>query len=411
MSKKAPKFAKHTNNEMFVGLQTKYADDIGVSSLFSDSAKVGAFGCISVPFVPLQNSSAKAIPSVQSAPEKTEAGGLLTAELLYDLKHLPKTQLYKKYKHEYNCWRAMLARRFGNAKALVAKRWLDFPRYLRDMGKCPAAGWTVDRINPSNRKYCPGLVRWASVKTQNYNKTCTLTVKHPVTGELWTAAQIAELHHPITTKTARLWIKEGRSVEFLLKLGSQSHIDIAPAPMYLPMFAPLPGRWDEYGEPVDDAAWNFQNVATEVYINQREESPPYPRLKSLPLSLDQIGSSHDFDEEWHMIKLQPSPKQTLAVESTSPQPNDSDYELLRRYHKGELSEEDLWEKLSDEGLNAFVHEQRKDAEAEEQQIEGDNNFAATEFSTSAPYAHELNEDDHEEPQYGECDDAGCADSF
>ncbi len=79
----------------------------------------------------------------------------------------------------YNSWSGMISRchreacpaydKYGGLGVSVCDRWRhSFQNFLDDMGTC-AKDMSLDRINPFGN-YEPGNCRWASVKTQSYNK-------------------------------------------------------------------------------------------------------------------------------------------------------------------------------------------------------------------------------------------------
>lgn len=76
------------------------------------------------------------------------------------------------------------------------------------MGPMTSPGDTLDRIDNDNPAYGPGLCRWADKLVQNNNKGNNLKIIIPVTGEVFTAAQIAKLHG-VQTKTVYKWIEIG----------------------------------------------------------------------------------------------------------------------------------------------------------------------------------------------------------
>ena len=77
----------------------------------------------------------------------------------------------------YNSWTSMKARclnteddnyKFYGAKGVVVcEQWLDFQKFLEDMGERPE-GTSLDRINPFGN-YEPENCRWADAKTQLQN--------------------------------------------------------------------------------------------------------------------------------------------------------------------------------------------------------------------------------------------------
>ena len=81
---------------------------------------------------------------------------------------------------EYVAWCAMRQRCKGTGREAerrnyaergiaVALEWMDFDRFLADMGPRPDPGYSVDRID-NDKSYGPGNCRWATRKTQNRNR-------------------------------------------------------------------------------------------------------------------------------------------------------------------------------------------------------------------------------------------------
>lgn len=54
---------------------------------------------------------------------------------------------------------------------------------LTTIGPRPGDAWSLDRIDPDDKRYAPELVRWADPITQQNNKTTTITLPDPETGE------------------------------------------------------------------------------------------------------------------------------------------------------------------------------------------------------------------------------------
>jgi hypothetical protein len=81
---------------------------------------------------------------------------------------------------EYAAWIAAKKRCFNPSNAsfqnyggrgiTVCGRWAQsFETFLRDMGRRPGPGYSLDRIDP-NRGYEPGNCRWADIATQSRNR-------------------------------------------------------------------------------------------------------------------------------------------------------------------------------------------------------------------------------------------------
>lgn len=80
----------------------------------------------------------------------------------------------------YRRWKAMrqrAAKLHGPYAAIeCCARWESFEAFLVDMGECPE-GHTLDRID-NQRGYEPDNCRWATVATQNSNRSSVVMLKH-----------------------------------------------------------------------------------------------------------------------------------------------------------------------------------------------------------------------------------------
>jgi len=111
-----------------------------------------------------------------------------------------------KYKKEYHAWWDAKSRchnpdhpsfpRYGAKGIVMCDRWREsFDNFLQDVGKCPK-GMSLDRIDPHG-PYAPMYngkpqVRWATDIEQARNKKGTKFVKHPKTGQMVKAADLAD---------------------------------------------------------------------------------------------------------------------------------------------------------------------------------------------------------------------------
>jgi len=59
---------------------------------------------------------------------------------------------------------------YGGRGIKICPRWVRFAAFAEDMGPHPGKGWTLDRKKTS-RGYFKANCRWATMATQNRNKT------------------------------------------------------------------------------------------------------------------------------------------------------------------------------------------------------------------------------------------------
>ena len=163
---------------------------------------------------------------------------------LHDVKNLSSTQLIKKYPGEHSSWLASKQRSGANFHA----PWRKFASFLRDMGPKPNSAYTLDRDDPNDLRYGPGLCHWKSTKDQSINKRATvrLTDAHDRTLPLETWARIKGLDaHMMRQQRRRGWtdleILAGRRLS-----GTEKGPVVAAAEAPQPE-ASLPSRYSELG--------------------------------------------------------------------------------------------------------------------------------------------------------------------
>lgn len=89
--------------------------------------------------------------------------------------HAPRGKVSSTYRH----WQYIFDRLKNDpdyAGVTVCERWLKFENFLEDMGLHPA-GLSLDRID-NNKGYEPGNCRWATMETQQNNRTNNLVITH-----------------------------------------------------------------------------------------------------------------------------------------------------------------------------------------------------------------------------------------
>lgn len=89
-----------------------------------------------------------------------------------DLATLSGTKLREKYRGEANC-HANMKRRAQKGLCEVDPAWAEFRGFLADMGPRPTTDGSIDRIDNANRRYGPGLCRWATKAEQTRNRANT----------------------------------------------------------------------------------------------------------------------------------------------------------------------------------------------------------------------------------------------
>ena len=80
----------------------------------------------------------------------------------------------------YRAWLSMKARcsdpaniswsRYGGRGIKVCERWAKFETFLADLGECPSAQHSLDRVD-TNKNYTPENCRWATKHEQGNNRS------------------------------------------------------------------------------------------------------------------------------------------------------------------------------------------------------------------------------------------------
>lgn len=93
-----------------------------------------------------------------------------------DVEDMSPQALRDAYKGEATSHRNM-KQRVAKGQFSLDPAWREFRAFLRDMGPKPTAAHTLDRIDPSNQRYGPGLCRWADKSQQTVNRRNTIWVE------------------------------------------------------------------------------------------------------------------------------------------------------------------------------------------------------------------------------------------
>ena len=80
---------------------------------------------------------------------------------------------------------------YGGRGIAVCNEWMDFSRFLRDMGEKPQ-GFSIERKD-NNKGYNPENCIWASKKEQANNRRSNILIQ--INGVKYTVAQFAEKFH------------------------------------------------------------------------------------------------------------------------------------------------------------------------------------------------------------------------
>jgi hypothetical protein len=121
----------------------------------------------------------------------------------------------KAYTDIYKTWEGMLQRClnrkndhyhiYGGRGIRVCNRWLNFEKFLADMGERPGPGYSLDRKD-NDGHYEPGNVRWATHKEQCNNTRRNVCAQ--INGVRMTGSEIGE-KFGIDSTTVRDRIKRG----------------------------------------------------------------------------------------------------------------------------------------------------------------------------------------------------------
>jgi hypothetical protein len=113
-----------------------------------------------------------------------------TKQHLKDIACLKPMELHNKYPRTYKCWDNMKQRK--KKGAIIHLEFDKFKDFLRHVGPCEKANYTLDRINNEDPEYAPGKVEWRDKFSQNSNKGNNIYLTHD-DGRKHTIAQWAKI--------------------------------------------------------------------------------------------------------------------------------------------------------------------------------------------------------------------------
>lgn len=199
--------------------------------------------------------------------------------------HTPVMTLREQFKQAAHSHKNML-QRVKTHGAVVDPAFKEFKSFLIHMGTPPAKGATLDRIDPQDPEYAPGKVRWADKVTQANNKTSTIIVHDPVTGESYTISQLAKKRGipPATLRKQRARgasdyeLIHGKSPAYGLKAASSDDPETAELRK---LFLDLYDQFDFTRADVDRVERNFRKWFWEKFAAYYElGNPPLKHASS-----------------------------------------------------------------------------------------------------------------------------------
>jgi hypothetical protein len=123
---------------------------------------------------------------------------------------------------EYKTWSGIIKRceqtshasydRYGGRGIKMCPEWRNsFMKFFEDMGPKPGPEYSIDRIN-NDGDYEPSNCRWATKEEQDYNRSTTIDVTIPSTGNVLNSKQASE-HLNMNQNTLYTRLFRGKDIE------------------------------------------------------------------------------------------------------------------------------------------------------------------------------------------------------
>lgn len=166
-------------------------------------------------------SSIKSIRGVRLRLGTTKSCGCLRSETTtlrktsHGLTHLNEYSIWCKIKERCYNKNSHAYHHYGGRGVTVCDRWAKFENFYSDMGPRPSAKHSIDRID-CNKNYEPENCRWATMTTQQRNRTNNAIYTH--NGVTACLAELCELNG-IKYQLAHQRLSNGASIDIALTLG------------------------------------------------------------------------------------------------------------------------------------------------------------------------------------------------
>ncbi|MES3095701.1 hypothetical protein [Sphingomonas aerolata] len=158
-----------------------------------------------------------------------------------DLATLSGTKLREKYRGEANC-HANMKRRAQKGLCEVDPAWAEFRGFLADMGPRPTTDGSIDRIDNANRRYGPGLCRWATKAEQTRNRANTKWITF--SGNRITVGEFAETLG-VAYSTIHAALQRGDAPEVVAARAQARRVG---AGAYMPTSADTPAKREAFNQ-------------------------------------------------------------------------------------------------------------------------------------------------------------------